>query len=117
MRRLPMSDPLPPRSLRRPQTCPSPLRPCRAGAIAAVLAAALTVHAPLAAQNNPQPGQQPGQQPAQNPQGQEPVGTPQLVIQGDKITFSMSETSGMEIKEFIKWAQELTKKRFFYNEN
>src|SRR5262245_35213446 len=117
-RRLPMSDPQPSPSLRRPQSHPSPLRaPRRRSAVAAALLAVLAVHAPLAAQNNPPGGQQPTQPGGQNPQAQEPGGTPQLVIQGDKIVFSMSETSGMEIKEFIKWAQELTKKRFFYNEN
>src|SRR5262245_59063167 len=115
-----MSDPNTSPSLRRPQSCPSPLRAGRQrtareraahhrGAIA-VLVAALAAGAPLAAQNQPPGGQQP-----QNPQ--QPGGTPELVLQGDKIVFSMSETSGMEIKEFIKWAQELTKKRFFYNEN
>jgi general secretion pathway protein D len=110
-------------SLRRPQSCPLPLPGTRrAGAIAAVLAAALAMHTPLAAQNQPggqpQPGQpQPGQPQPGQPNTQEPTGAPKLQMEGDKITFSMSETSGMEIKEFIKWAQELTKKRFFYNEN
>ena len=49
-------------------------------------------------------------------QGQEPGAKPRMEVQGDKIVFSMSETSGMELKEFVKWAQEMTGKRFFVNE-
>jgi general secretion pathway protein D len=46
---------------------------------------------------------------------QEPTG-PQLRVEGDEIVFSMSETAGMELGDFIKWAQELTEKRFTFNE-
>jgi general secretion pathway protein D len=49
-------------------------------------------------------------------QGQEPGVKPRMEVQGDKIIFSMSETAGMELKEFVKWAQEMTGKRFFVNE-
>ncbi len=48
---------------------------------------------------------------------QDPQSKPRMEVQGDKIVFSMSETAGMEIKEFIKWAQEMTGRRFFLNEN
>ena len=33
----------------------------------------------------------------------------------DTIAFSMNESNGMELTEFIKWAQEVTGKRFTYN--
>ena len=59
--------------------------------------------------------QQPGGPPTdpQDPQGQ----TPRMVVDEatDTIAFSMNESNGMELTEFIKWAQEVTKKRFVYN--
>ena len=61
---------------------------------------------PAAAQNDP-PGDSQDPEPA----------TPQMVVEGDEIVFSMSETSGMDLKDFIKWAQEMTQKRFTFNEN
>jgi general secretion pathway protein D len=62
------------------------------------------------------PGAQgPGAQ-GQGPGGtQNPQGGPALVVDGDTIAFSMNETNGMELTEFIKWAQEVTKKRFTFN--
>ena len=49
---------------------------------------------------------------------QEPqAGKPRMEVKGDKIVFSMSETSGMDLKEFVKWAQEMTGYRFYFNEN
>src|SRR5262249_59831173 len=51
---------------------------------------------------------------AANPQG--PEGRPTLRTEGDYIVFSMNETSGMELKEFIKWAHELTGKNIVYTE-
>ncbi|MGE3171930.1 MAG: secretin N-terminal domain-containing protein [Planctomycetota bacterium] len=106
-------------------SCPGPRRsddaglrtPRGTGAIASALlvlaqlglpgALALLPAAPALAQNPPAGGQ--------DPQGQDPV-TPRMEVQGDKIVFSMSETAGMDLKEFVKWAQEMTGKRFYFNE-
>ena len=41
---------------------------------------------------------------------------PTLKNEGDYIAFSMSETNGIEMKEFIKWAHELTGKRIVFTE-
>ena len=100
-------------------------RPSRADAVApiAVLPALLRVArltiAPAmvaalclcAEAQTPQPVQSGGTQ------SQEPAAKPRMEVQGDKIIFSMSETAGMELKEFVKWAQEMTGKRFFVNES
>lgn len=59
-----------------------------------------------------QPTQPPGNQP---PAAQDPV-TPRLVIEGDSIIISMSETNGLELADFIKWAQELTDRRFTFSD-
>jgi general secretion pathway protein D len=56
------------------------------------------------------------QVPAGGAQGQDPAAKPRMEVQGNKIVFSMSETSGMELKEFVKWAQEMTGKRFYVTE-
>ncbi|MBM4063258.1 MAG: hypothetical protein FJ265_19500, partial [Planctomycetes bacterium] len=66
-----------------------------------------------------QPGtQQPGaQQPgAQSPQG--PGNAPRMVLDEatNSITFSMNETNGMELPEFIKWACEVTGRVFTFSE-
>ena len=42
------------------------------------------------------------QVPAGGAQGQDPAAKPRMEVQGNKIVFSMSETSGMELKEFVK---------------
>ncbi|MFK7739678.1 MAG: secretin N-terminal domain-containing protein [Planctomycetota bacterium] len=66
------------------------------------------------------------QPPSQNPDGQAPGGqatgngqggsdTPRMNVGEDTITFSMNESNGMELPQFVKWASELTKKRFVYN--
>jgi general secretion pathway protein D len=49
---------------------------------------------------------------AQNPQGP----TPRIVVDTatDTIAFSMNEANGMELTEFIKWASEVTGKRFVF---
>lgn len=39
-----------------------------------------------------------------------------MVVENDMIAFSMNETNGMELPEFIKWAQEMTGKVFTFNE-
>lgn len=109
-----MPEPIHLSSARRPaRSLRSPLVP-RSRAVQALLrlgvAAALGL--PLVAQA-PTGGPPPtGAAGAQDPQP-----TPKMVVEGDKIVFSMSETAGMEIKDFIKWAQEMTGKRFFFNEN
>ncbi len=64
--------------------------------------------------------------PAQGEQGNQGQGnqdpqpqTPRMVIDEatDTIAFSMNESNGMELIEFIKWAQELTDRRFVYSAN
>ena len=42
---------------------------------------------------------------------------PRMVVdeESDTIAFSMNESNGMELPEFVKWAQEVTGKRFTYN--
>ena len=85
--------------------------------------AILTLSCSLAvAQVTPPPGQTPPNQGAnaqaqtpqtpQNPQGP----TPRIVIDAatDTIAFSMNESNGMELAEFIKWASEVTGKRFVF---
>lgn len=43
--------------------------------------------------------------------------TPRIVIseEDDTIAFSMNESNGMELAEFIKWAEQVTSKRFVFN--
>jgi general secretion pathway protein D len=96
--------------------------------LGATLGTAMTT---LVSQNpppNPAPGtqnpgaQSPGAQnpgPAtagQNPSGQDPATAPRMVVDPatDTIAFSMNESNGMEIPEFIKWAQEVTGRRFTF---
>ncbi|MCR9243751.1 MAG: hypothetical protein NXI31_01880 [bacterium] len=75
---------------------------------------------PAVAQGN-QPGQAPGgQNPGQNPGGQNPGGnTPVMEFdeENDRIVISLSETNGLELPEFVKWAQVVTKRVFIFNEN
>lgn len=56
----------------------------------------------------------------QNPQDpqdpQDPGNLPLMQLEGDRIVVSMSETSGLELPEFVKWAQEVTKRAFTFNE-
>ena len=56
---------------------------------------------------------------AQDPPGttQDPAAKPRMVVdeESDTIAFSMNESNGMELTEFVKWAQEVTGKRFTYN--
>jgi type II secretory pathway component GspD/PulD (secretin) len=52
--------------------------------------------------------------------GQGPQGpTPSMVVDPatDTIAFSMNESNGMEMAEFIKWAQEVTGRRFTFSIN
>ncbi len=51
------------------------------------------------------------------PTGQEPKPTPRMEIDEatDTIAFSMNENNGMELAEFIKWAQEVTGRAFTFN--
>ncbi|MEO6595570.1 MAG: secretin N-terminal domain-containing protein [Planctomycetota bacterium] len=53
-----------------------------------------------------------GQNPPQGP-------TPRLVVDQatDTIAFSMNESNGMELSEFIKWTQEVTGRRFTFSLN
>lgn len=90
----------PPSANRRRPTNRSSLR---SWAIAA-LAAALLGNAGLFAQETP---------PTTPPQGP----TPRMVVDEatDTIAFSMNESNGMELSEFIKWAQEVTGKAFTFN--
>lgn len=61
----------------------------------------------------PPPATAPAGVTTQNPQGP----TPRMVVDAatDTIAFSMNEANGMEVVEFIKWAQEVTGKRFVFN--
>lgn len=52
---------------------------------------------------------------AQNPQGPTPRMVPDPAT--NTIAFSMNESNGMELTEFIKWAQEVTGKRFVFSAN
>jgi len=47
----------------------------------------------------------------------DPPPTPRMVVDEDTdtIAFSMNETNGMELTHFVKWAQEVTGKRFTFN--
>lgn len=89
----------------------------------AMIAGTVIPSAALTAQVQP-PTQPPTQPPPVSPvqastgntQGQGQEGRPTLENKGDTIVFSMNETSGMELKEFIKWAHELTGKRIVFNE-
>ncbi|MCK5942191.1 MAG: hypothetical protein KAI24_09495 [Planctomycetes bacterium] len=80
------------------------LRPLHRALLTAVALFALT---PLAAAQNETPVP---------PGGQDPV-KPVMEIdeETDTIAFSMNESNGMQLTEFIKWAQEVTGKRFTYN--
>ena len=40
-----------------------------------------------------------------------------MEVDGDTIVVSMSESSGLELPEFVKWAQVVTKRVFTFNEN
>ncbi|MCA8977603.1 MAG: hypothetical protein KDC98_22960 [Planctomycetes bacterium] len=54
----------------------------------------------------------------QDPGGQDPGARPVMRIdeETDSIVISMSETNGLELPEFVKWAQEVTKRPFTFNE-
>lgn len=68
------------------------------------------VLAPCAVAQGGDPGNQdPGNQ-GQDPQTQNPI----MVTDDEFITFSMNESNGMELPQFIKWASELTGKRFVW---
>lgn len=115
---------------------------CQDAVLAAVLGLLLT--APRALGQDPQtppsggaqptPTQQPAPQPlpgttpqpppsttprTQGPGGatQEPQGKPRMVVDEatNTISFSMNESQGMELVEFVKWAQEVTGKAFTFN--
>ncbi len=74
-----------------------------------VLLTVVLAAAPLAAQNDPPGGNQGA--------GQDPGGQPLMEVDGDTIVVSMSESSGLELPEFVKWAQVVTKRVFTFNEN
>ncbi|MBM3974830.1 MAG: hypothetical protein FJ301_12095 [Planctomycetes bacterium] len=85
---------------------------------AATVAAASVLLGFAAAQGEAKPTPPPAETPVvtgapQNPQGP----TPRMVVDAatDTIAFSMNEANGMEVVEFIKWAQEVTGKRFVFN--
>lgn len=80
--------------------------------IAAVLGLLLGQTA-LPGQNDP-----PGTVPA-TPGAQDPQPKPRMVVDEatGTIAFSMNENNGMELIEFIKWAQEVTGKAFTFNAN
>ncbi|MFN9332743.1 MAG: secretin N-terminal domain-containing protein [Planctomycetota bacterium] len=93
---------------RQPATAIADLlrRACLGAALSALLGFAT-------AQGDPQ---QPP--PGAGTQGQNPQGpAPRMVVDTatDTIAFSMNEANGMEVVEFIKWAQEVTGKRFVFN--
>ncbi|GAB4152990.1 MAG: GspD family T2SS secretin variant ExeD [Planctomycetota bacterium] len=78
----------------------------------ALAALALALAAPA---QNPagEPQGQPGQPNAQGQNPQEPI----LKTTPDGyIAFSFNETNGMELQEFIKWTERMTKKVFVYND-
>ncbi len=86
--------------------------------LAATVAAASVLLGFAAAQGEAKPTPPPAETPVvtgapQNPQGP----TPRMVVDAatDTIAFSMNEANGMEVVEFIKWAQEVTGKRFVFN--
>ena len=87
------------------------VHPLRLRPLAQALAAVLTLlvlGASAAAQVNPD-----GQ-----PDGQDPVKPVMEVDEAtDTIAFSMNESNGMPLVEFVKWAQEVTGKRFTYTAN
>jgi general secretion pathway protein D len=67
------------------------------------------------AQNTPPPGTTPV--PGTTPPPQDPAqGAPRMTQDPatDSIVFSMNESNGMELTEFIKWAQEVTGRRFVF---
>jgi general secretion pathway protein D len=51
--------------------------------------------------------------------GQDPSRVPRMAVDDatNTIAFSMNESNGMELTEFIKWAQEVTGKRFVFSPN
>jgi len=74
------------------------------------LALMLSLTASLTAQVAPPAG---GAPTTQDPQGATPIMT--VDEDTDTIAFSMNESNGMELAEFIKWAQEVTGKRFTFS--
>lgn len=73
-----------------------------------VIAATLSMLLGSLSAQTPPPGGQDPQQPK-----------PRMVVneQAGTISFSMNESNGMELVEFIKWAEEVTGKRFTFNPN
>jgi general secretion pathway protein D len=47
---------------------------------------------------------------------QDPGTKPRMEVDGEYIAFSMNETNGMELPEFIKWAQEVTERAFTFSD-
>ncbi|MBK8098579.1 MAG: hypothetical protein IPK26_15825 [Planctomycetes bacterium] len=78
--------------------------------LAAVLAAIGLAGAPVAQNEAGVPPPNTQGQGTQNP------ASPRLVDAGDFMTFSLAENNGMELTEFIKWAQEMTGRVFTYND-
>src|SRR5262245_19694783 len=92
------------------------LRRAHLGPLALLLAVA-----PAALAQGPPPAQQPQNPPAahgnpQDDQKGEP-GRPTLKSEGDCYLLSMNENSGMELKEFIRWAHELTGMRIVFTDS
>jgi len=85
-------------------------------AIALALTALLGGPGLLAQNDPPTPTPTPTPNPAapQDPQG--PGNVPRMEIVGDSIIISMSETNGLELPDFIKWAQEVTDRRFTFSD-
>ena len=52
---------------------------------------------------------------AQGGESRDPQTKPRLTDEGDYMAFAMNEADGMDLIEFVKWAQEVTGKRFTFN--
>ncbi len=98
----------PRRAPRRPFAARLPLA-ARLRVAATPLAACLAILLPTPSALAQVPGQPAGQDPQDR--------TPRMVVDEatDTIAFSMNESNGMELTEFIKWAQEVTGKRFTFS--
>jgi len=89
----------------------------------AILITTLSLGTGLLAQNPTAPGQTPPPTPPPAGTTQEPTPRPQdpnaprMVIdeKTDTIAFSMNESNGMELIEFVKWAEQVTGKKFTFN--
>lgn len=83
----------------------------RAAGLSGALALVLSMLQPVLPAQGGTPPPQPG---AQDPQGQAP--RMEVDEATNTISISMNESNGMELAEFIKWAEEITGRRFTFNQ-